>query len=177
MSENYNWSELSKNGADKVHAFRYYAAKGICEPDDMVLDLACGWGAGSAMLQRAAFQVIGIDYREDCIAYAQKNHPRVIFRQQDLNKLETLPKCDVAVSIETIEHLKDPQRFADMMKRASNRMIFVSTPIVPSKETNKDHLHDFAPGDIQKMFIDKNWEIVHWANLGNVYGNFIFRRV
>lgn len=178
MSENLNWTEDFSNGAHRVHALRYYFARGLVEAGDVVLDASCGWGAGSNILKRSqARNVYGLDYRSDCIAHNQATYPGITFVKEDLNKAEALPACDLAVSIETIEHLTDPKRFAEMMKKASRRSIFISTPIVPTKHVNTDHKHDFTPADVQAMFIDEEWKCIHWMNQGNLYGCFMFKKL
>jgi 2-polyprenyl-3-methyl-5-hydroxy-6-metoxy-1,4-benzoquinol methylase len=149
----------------------------MIEPLDVVVDAACGWGEGSNMLASVAVKVHAFDYREDCIDYARRTYPHAYYSEENLNTTKKLPSCDVGVSIETIEHLDDPQRFANLLKTAARKKIFVSTPIVPTKHTNKDHKHDFTPDDVIRLFKDDKWSISSWATQGNVYGIFLFTRV
>ena len=175
--ENYPFKEKDAEGADLPHCFRYYVARGYVEPDDKILDLACGFGAGSNILKRSlADSVVGMDYRLDCITKAKEDHTEIEFQQKDLNIIDELPPCTYSVSIETIEHLKDPERFADMLKYYTEERIFISTPIIPSKDTNEHHLHDFIPDDIIALFRDDEWRLFHWGSHGGVYGLFYFQK-
>ncbi len=178
MSENYKFSETGE-GADIPHTFRYYLARGFVEPADVVLDVACGWGGGSEILARSrASEVHGLDYREDCITHAtaQNINHKVSFKQFDLNKGKELPQSTYSVTIETIEHLKDPQKFADMQKLHTRDRIFVTTPIVKTKEDNEHHLHDFTVNDIVRLYQDDDWKLFHRAEHGDIYGIFFFEK-
>lgn len=173
MSENYNFSE-SGEGADIPHAFRYYVARGFIEPGDTVIDAACGWGKGTDILSRSMAQsVVGIDYRDDCMEFVKKYD--LTFKQLDLNECD-LPPCDYFVTIETIEHLKDPQKFADMQKASTKHRIFVTTPIIETKAGNEHHLHDFTTVDVISLYQDEEWKLFHHAVHGGIYGMFLFTR-
>ncbi len=175
--ENYNANEDDPIGANASHIFRYYMARGYIEGCDVVLDVAAGWGYGSAILSRSlADQVIAIEKNDDCVKHIEDNRLADEIIHKNLNDMDELPNCDLAVSIETIEHLNDPEKFASMLKESTKRHIVVSTPIIKTTETNKDHLHNFTPETLQKLFVDEDWGPIHWANQGNVYGLFSFYR-
>jgi ubiquinone/menaquinone biosynthesis C-methylase UbiE len=97
---------------------RYSLAKDYIRPNDVVLDLACGLGYGSAILWDGseAAKVIGLDVSLPAIDYAQANfsphRPTLEFRQSDVNKLPAFSdeSLDVVVSFETIGSLKEIHR-------------------------------------------------------------------
>lgn len=100
------------------HLARYRWA---CEflPRRRVLDCSCGPGYGTAMLADAgAASVVGVDIAADAIAEAQKlySRPSVEFRQFDAYQLkrETHGCFDLITSLETIEHVKEPERLLDV---------------------------------------------------------------
>jgi len=170
------------DGPSRAHLFRYYAARGYLEKDDTVKDVACGCGYGSAILARVAKYVIGLDYEQEAINHAHATHAKenVDFKLADFNTDIVLPQTSVSVSIETIEHLKDPQKFANMLKESTSRLIFLTTPIIPTKHENPHHLQDFTPGQVEALFIDEIWKPFHsyaqGAHGGSAYGGFIFYR-
>ena len=182
-----DWSD----GASRPHLFRYYLARGFIGTNDLVNDVACGCGYGSEILAEAAGQVTGYDYDPDVIKHAEEFHvpnnkeffgsfSNLHYEVSDLNLVDGLPKCDVSVSIETIEHLKDPERFARLLKDSTKRTIFLTTPIVPTKYGNPHHLHDFTVDQIETMFTDEVWRPFHSYKQGagpdSMYGGFIFWR-
>ncbi len=183
MSERiYVDEERWDDGPSRAHLFRYYVARGFIESTDRINDFACGCGYGSAILARVAKQVVGFDYEPEAIRHAQETHDaeNIIFGISDFNTERSFPECDVTVSIETIEHLKDPVRFAKLIKESTKRLIFLTTPIIPTKHENPHHLQDFTPGQIEALFIDDQWKPFHsyaqGAHGGSAYGGFIFYR-
>ncbi|QGH72291.1 MAG: methyltransferase [Podoviridae sp. ctg2L5] len=172
------------DGPSRAHLFRYYAARGYLEKDDVVKDVACGCGYGTAILGRVARHAIGLDYEKEAIGHAKEYHGvkqnNIEFQVADFNAEIVLPKTSVSVSIETIEHLADPQKFANMLKSSTTRLIFLTTPIIPTKHENPHHLHDFTPGQVEALFIDDQWKPFHsyaqGAHGGSAYGGFIFYR-
>lgn len=93
------------------HVERYEFAQKYCKKKD-VLDAACGCGYGSNILSVEAKHVLGIDYSQEALKYAQKNWGAadIVFRQINLNTsdFKELGDFDVIVSLETIEHLETP---------------------------------------------------------------------
>jgi 2-polyprenyl-3-methyl-5-hydroxy-6-metoxy-1,4-benzoquinol methylase len=90
----------------------------------VVLDLACGEGYGSRLLANwGAKEVYGVDVSEDAINVAKKlfKDPRCHFlvgEAETVNKLfRDLPKFDVVISLETIEHVKSPELFLAAVKK------------------------------------------------------------
>lgn len=77
-----------------------------------VLDLGCGNGACSALLQSRGFAVTGCDASVSGIAFARQKHPAVKFFEHDISG--PLPsRCvgcyDAVVSLEVVEHLLQPR--------------------------------------------------------------------
>lgn len=124
-----------------------------------LIDCACGVGYGTHHLVEAAPQVeaaIGLDLSRSTIEYARERygHPRIEFRQGNaLGPIEGAP-FDTVVSIETIEHLLDPQAFvARMAKLVRPGGLFIaSVPTTPSVDANPYHLHDFTPRSFRRLF-------------------------
>ena len=79
-----------------------------------VMDLGCGNGSTANMIQELGFEVIGVDHSPSGVAMATESYPGVEFVQsnvlEDLSHLGTFP---LILSMEVIEHLYDPKRFAE----------------------------------------------------------------
>ncbi len=141
-----------------AHIARYMLAARFVRPGDTVLDGACGLGYGAAILGAAttATRIIGLDNSPAAVEYARANfgtgpggEGRVQFRVGDAADLSFLPDAsvDAVVSMETLEHLPDPQRFLAEAQRVLTPAgrIIVSVPNDWTDQTGKDpnphHLH------------------------------------
>jgi len=117
------------------HINRYNFAKYFIRANDTVLDAACGVGYGSHLLADRASSVDAIDYNDDAIKYAKEHWQRDNIRYIQGNLLDetAYPKgreYHVIVSFETIEHLKEDDRFLRLVSERllTNGMFFVSAP-------------------------------------------------
>lgn len=189
----FDFQEGQIRGANAIHSFRYYLARGFIEPGDRVIDASCGYGTGTHILSRSKAQsVTGIDKGEYQLKIAVDRSTQyrtligvdaggqseydVNFFQEDLDTVKKLPQCDYLVSIETIEHLEDPKRTLEVFKECAKKM-FLSVPIIPTKQTNRHHKHDFNRHDFINLVQDDNWKIIHSAVHGNVHEMFMFQKV
>jgi len=140
-----------------AHLARYQLAAQFAQPRDVIVDLACGLGYGSALLARQfpTATVIGVDNSPYGIAYARQNFARNLsnleFHQADACDLRWLGdrQVDFVVSFETLEHLPDPEGFLTHIARrmAPEARFIGSVPNLWVDETGKDpnpfHLHVF----------------------------------
>jgi 2-polyprenyl-3-methyl-5-hydroxy-6-metoxy-1,4-benzoquinol methylase len=77
-----------------------------------VMDLGCGNGSFSALLQSQDFLVVGCDASESGIALARQSYPTIDFFDHDISN--PLPASfagayDAVVSLEVVEHLMQPR--------------------------------------------------------------------
>ncbi len=103
-----------------IFAYRYIHNKNI-------LDAACGAGFGSMIFSTAAKSIIAVDKNQKAMDHGKEKLPffcPIKFLKADLEK-DILPKADICVSIETIEHLKN-KFFLEHLK--VNKLIY-SVPI------------------------------------------------
>ena len=86
-----------------------------------VLDVACGEGYGSALMSRRAAKVSGVDISRDAITHGRATYADRANLQFFEASCTTLPfeaaSFEVAVSFETIEHIKEQAQFLDEIKR------------------------------------------------------------
>lgn len=154
------------------HISRYMMASGFVFPWETVLDAACCTGYGSKFLALKAKKVIGYDVDEGCIIAANHDKPaNCEFKVVDLNE-SAMPFVDVAVVLETIEHLEKLPHFIAELKQKVRRAIIVSTPLGGTSQAYVNEppgpaieVNDFGShGDVQKLFQDDQWHnLTHFA--------------
>ncbi|MBI3854709.1 MAG: class I SAM-dependent methyltransferase [Planctomycetes bacterium] len=88
-----------------------------------ILDVACGTGYGTAMLD-----AVGADLSLEALRYARRHPARYV--AADAARLPFDRAFDTVVSFETIEHVPDPERFVAECGRVlkSDGQFIVSTP-------------------------------------------------
>lgn len=139
--------DVSKTESEKIylqHTARYeFASKFVA--GKKVLDIACGVGYGSKILQQAdATHVHGCDISDEAIGYARQHYTSdtITFEVMDATKV-TFPDnvFDCVVSFETIEHIKN---YEDMIMEfyrilKDNGLLIISTPNreIDSKDDSK----------------------------------------
>lgn len=138
------------------HVYRYHLASDFIRPGDTVLDCACGYGYGSALMARrtGAKSVTGVDLSDRSIAYATLAHAnaKTGFRQGDATDLSFIEdnSVDTFVTFETLEHIPLP---LDLLKEAYRVLrpggrIILSVPDDWSDETGEDpnpyHFHVYT---------------------------------
>lgn len=147
------------------HIARYMLAKGFIFPWETVLDAACGGGYGSKFISLSAKKVYGYEVDEGQIVEANHDKPKNCeFKVMDLDTCE-LPDVDVAVTIETVEHLNDMHHFIKQLKKHVKRCIIITVPLGGTSESYKDwppgpetEKNDFgSEQDVDKLFEDKQW--------------------
>lgn len=129
---------------DKIrpdHVARYKLAANVLASVE-VLDLACGCGYGSWILQESGCEVTGIDADAGAIAYARKNYRGPIYVQGRAEKLSG--PWEGLVSFETLEHLDDPKTVLDNLE-ASEIIVSVPNqinyPFVPERFAQDEYPH------------------------------------
>lgn len=136
------------------HLVRYLVAARFAVGGD-IIDIGCGTGWGTALLAKAsARRCVGIDQDESAIAQAREMYPEVAeFTVGDAQEL-ALPSSafDVVVCLETIEHVTDPDRVLDEVRRVlrPNGLLVISSPnpeVYPPG--NPHHVREFRPQELQ----------------------------
>jgi len=141
-----------------IHVERYrFAAEHLSGA--RVLDMACGAGYGTALLAEASEagrHVVGVDIDEEAVGYARKRYarPGIEFVSSNAMTFRAGARFDTIVSLETIEHLPEPQGFLECLLGllAPGGSIIASVPTTPSVDANPNHLHDFTERSFSRMF-------------------------
>ena len=135
------------------HQHRYCLARDLARGLD-VLDIASGEGYGAAILANVARSVVGVEIDEAAVAHATAAYsaPNLRYVQGDALAIP-LPDAsvDVVVSFETLEHLRDRDRFLLEVRRVlrPNGFFIVSAPdrlvySVPGQVPNPYHLSELS---------------------------------
>ena len=139
------------------HEFRYRLAAGFIERGDTVLDAACGTGYGYQVLRDLGSLSL-VDYiGVDRLPKEEVEIPFSRYLDEDLTTWFPSWDFDVFLGFETIEHLPNYRNYIDIAHQAG-KWVILSTPVVPTLHLNPHHVHDFASGDLQKLFEDEEWE-------------------
>lgn len=150
---------------DQWHIWRYQQAAEWVDPDDVVVDAACGFGHGRSLL--GAKEWVGVDYQPPASVVA------------DLTEWVPDFRFDVWVGLETIEHLPAVDHYAAQAKKAG-RYVVVSTPTTPTAHINEWHVRDFTADEVVELFTDERWNLVEHKTQTDdqdyEYGFFVFGR-
>jgi SAM-dependent methyltransferase len=123
-----------------------------------VLDLACGVGYGAAMLAGAprVESVVGVDRDRRAIEYASTrfSSPAVTFRVDDAMTYLDASGFDSVVTLETLEHLDEPDLFVARVRSMlrPGGMVVASVPVTPSVDANPHHVTDFTERSFLELF-------------------------
>lgn len=138
----------------KVNVVRYLYAMEKCR-DKVVVDYGCGAGLGTYLYSLVAKKVIAVDRSQDALDYAKRFNfeNKIEYRRVDLEKDELPEEGDIAVALEVIEHLNDPDNFLERIKQ--KEMVW-SIPL-NSKGISEWHIQDYRTlkditDQIQKFF-------------------------
>jgi SAM-dependent methyltransferase len=143
----------------QLHIERYAFAISKGKPGD-ILDIASGTGYGSfQILQNEKFtgsRVVAVDIDQTAIDYANKRYsnPSIQFICADAKIYNHPLGFDTIISLETIEHMQDPELFVKKLDSLLKRdgILIVSAPVTPSTDGNPHHLSDFSETRFKKMF-------------------------
>ncbi|GAC1346565.1 MAG: hypothetical protein NVSMB23_24360 [Myxococcales bacterium] len=133
----------------RTAAWERYAFAGRLARGLRVVDCACGSGYGSWLLARAgAASVIGVDPDAAALAHARKHfsQPGLEFREGSFLSLPAHSGgADLAVSFETLEHVRDAAAFVEELARvlAPGGTLVLSTPLTrgPGRLHPEDPFH------------------------------------
>jgi len=157
-----------------AHMTRYAQAAQFIRPGDRVIDVACGLGYGSYQLAHdsRAVSFTGVDASEFAVAYATVNFAAVSptlmqFAVGDAQNLAGMAdgSADFAVSVETLEHLPEPDRLLSELHRvlSADGRVYASVPNDWSDETGEDpnpfHFHVYDWERLVAQFSRNGFEI------------------
>jgi 2-polyprenyl-3-methyl-5-hydroxy-6-metoxy-1,4-benzoquinol methylase len=99
-----------------------------------VVDLACGEGYGSDVIEAAAESVVGIDANPDAHEHARLRYrrPNLRFERDLVERFAPADGCDAVVFLQTIEHVEEPGPLLEHMRSLlrPGGVAYISTPNV-----------------------------------------------
>lgn len=154
-------------GIRRDHVARYeWIAAQLSDAPRKIIDIACGVGYGSQILARAGHVVVGMDIDDEAIGYARAHysHPRARFALQDASAPCDLGSHDVAVCLETVEHMEDPRPLLRAL-RQSARMLIASVPnedVFPYGNGVAYHYRHYTRGQFAALLRECGWAVGDW---------------
>lgn len=138
-------NDALKNSPDSLPVKRYEAANKFLGKGKTVADAACGMGYGTALLKD--HDVTGFDNSYEALDYASDNYPGN-YAELDIEEM-AFGEFDALVCLETLCHLKDPEKFINNLKVSE---IVVSAPIDPDpKDGYYFRLHSWSEEKFKKI--------------------------
>lgn len=132
-----------------------------------ILDAACGCGYGSSLLM-AKGVVTGVDYSANAIDWAEEYFPGPTYL---LARIEDEPwegKYETCVSLETIEHIPEPEKALQAFRRACIGRFIASVPNeerYPFKAENfarddSPHFRHYTPSEFEALLTGAGFKVL-----------------
>ncbi len=137
-----------------------------------VLDIACGEGYGTALLARGAAHVVGVDVSAQAIEHARRTYSGVGNIELKVGSCTAIPvadaSIDVAISFETVEHIREQEEFLAELARVlkPEGVVILSCPNkaeYTDKRRTKNEFHvkelyrEELAGLVRKRFAHSTW--------------------
>lgn len=137
--------------------YRFAIAQGLA--GHRVLDVACGAGFGSAMLQAAGARVVAMDLDPAAVLEARQTAASLPLVRADALHLPLGSRSvDAVVSFETLEHVPDASKLVHELSRVlcPEGQAIVSTPNLafgsPERHTqNPYHVREFTAPELREL--------------------------
>lgn len=156
----------SNNPVSKHHLFRYvFAAE---HAKGRTLDAACGTGYGSAVLHFVTNNVVSVDRSGAAISWGMKNFPGPQYVMGDIEKKPWTGDFDTVVSLETIEHLRNPDAALKAFRESCKGNFIASVPnevLYPFKAENfvndeSPHYRHYTPEQFDEILEKHGFKVV-----------------
>lgn len=147
--------EMRGQLVEAEHLARYWMAQSLAS-GARVLDAGCGTGYGTQMIaDGGAASAVGVDISEAALGAASEHvNERVHLEQGDLCDLSFADASfDLVVCFEAIEHVADPERALDELRRvlSGTGVLIISSPNRREYPAgNPHHVHEYVPEELRE---------------------------
>jgi SAM-dependent methyltransferase len=124
------------NQAREVWLRRVFAQLPFQHELRTALDVGCGAGHFSRVLQELGLTVTGLDLRDENIAVCRARSPQIAFDTINLDEPFTIPPHDLVLLFGILYHLQSPLTAVQYLGNAVGRVALVSTRVVAGRETS-----------------------------------------
>jgi spore coat polysaccharide biosynthesis protein SpsF (cytidylyltransferase family)/ubiquinone/menaquinone biosynthesis C-methylase UbiE len=169
LGDGVNEEERSVWG-DNFTASSYQKIKEFLSPSDVVLDIACGSGEGTAFLSKFCNQIIGIDIilnLSQSITSNLNRYPNMKFISADGQNFVYGNKIfDKIICLHTLEHLEDQQIFLQNLHTSlkNNGLLIIEVPLLSKKPLgvplNPHHLREYDVKDFKNILETNGFKIM-----------------
>ncbi len=134
------------------------------DPHSTVLEVGCGIGLGTAILDRSlTTKVVGTDNLIENVKMARALYPWITFNQMDIcSRLPTLIRLpDIVVAVEVLEHVENPRYALTNMCLIAQKEVWLSTPNGIGKKRPPDnpyHCCEYTVNEVNEM-IPNGWNL------------------
>lgn len=164
-----NWSERSRYGDDFPASEYHVIGQELLGPEDVVLDLACGYGESSEILGRYCRAVVGVDRDPELVAEARRrfgDRPHLRFVEADAEEyVHPGAPFDAVVSLHTLEHVARDRRMlvnVRNMLRPGGRLV-LEVPLATRRPFpvphNPHHLREYVADELRRLVADAGFTI------------------
>jgi ubiquinone/menaquinone biosynthesis C-methylase UbiE len=151
------WVITERNPYKNAFLWRYRWVSQYCR-HTTVLDIPCGMGWGTSLIQGAK-KVVGVDISEVAVAEASRRYGKsATFKVGDMGKLDFEDRSfDVVSCLEGIEHVpvEIGKKFLDESERIlrPGGILLLSSPFCRTKahSGNPYHIHEYQPNEIKSI--------------------------
>lgn len=100
------------------------------------IDVGCGAGHFSGMLQSMGFEVTGVDGRRENVEESQRRHPGIVFKQMNAEDpaLPQMGKFDLVFCFGLLYHLENPMLAIRNLHAMTKHLLLVEGLIYPGDE-------------------------------------------
>lgn len=131
-----------------------------------ILDIGSGDGLIDHLLAQKGFKVIGVepDFDGIGIAFGKVTYEYLLSTTIESYVRKAMQEVDYMYSMNTIEHVQDPQAFVKAMASVKEFGIVITDNATVNKEVDKYHEREYTLQQLQHLFKDFRTEVIDTLN-------------
>lgn len=125
-----------------------------------IVDYGCGVGSDSLHLDKLGYKVIAMDVQGISLTFAKSRFKKygAKIKTVESNYKSKIPKCDLILSLDTLEHVFDPYKTLDTMFAAQPKAILLTTAFGVHDHENQGGIPMHTDHKVHKVekYIEEN---------------------